>query len=161
MLKNELLQQALTKVQEGVSNREVFDKLVRAGTKVIYNQQTFSKLTEGLADSQDPVGDIAKGMVAVLHMMAQKARGTIPQDVLVQAGIALLIDALDFAEQSGLVKIGKEELTAATTQYIEALLPTVGMTPQKMGGMLEGVKQTMADPQRMAEFQASMKGGAK
>ena len=71
--------------------RSAFDKLVKAGSKVIYDQKTFAQLTQGLADSQTPVEDIAKGMVSVLNMMAHKARGTIPHDALLQAGVALLI----------------------------------------------------------------------
>lgn len=155
MIKNELLQQAAAKVQEGVQNKEAFDKLVKAGGKVIYDQKTFAQLSQGLAESQTPVEDIAKGMVAVLNMMAHRARGTIPHDALLQAGMALLIDALDFAEQAGLVKVGKEELATATTEFIEALLPSVGMTPGKLSDMLGQLEQTMADPQKVQAFKGA------
>lgn len=160
MLKNELLQQAQAKVEAGVKNRDAYDKLVKAGTKIIYDKATFDKLSQGVAQSKTPVEDVAKGLVAVLNMMVRQARGTAPKDALVQAGMALLFDALDFMEQAGLVKVDKQVLGEATKAFIESLLPTVGLNPQQLQGAFSQVQQTMADPQKMAQFKAQQ-GGAK
>lgn len=152
MLKNKLLQQAQAKIEEGVKNKDAFAKLVRAGTKIIYDKAIFDKLSEGLAQSQDVVSEVAKGLVAVLKLMAQRARGTVPPDALLQAGMALLIDALDFMEQAGLVEVDKNVLGEATQEFIEAMLPVLGLSPDKLEAALGSVKQTMADPQKMAQF---------
>lgn len=160
MLKNQLLQQALEKVQESVQDRSAFDKLVKAGTKVIYSEGTFQELAKLMRDSKDPAGDVARGMVAVLQLMAHQARGTIPHDALLQAGMALVIDALDFIEQAGLVKVDAKVLDEATQQYIEALLPSVGLTQETMDSTLDQIQQVVGDPQKMAEYKASL-GGTK
>jgi hypothetical protein len=160
VLKNELLQQAQAKIEEGVTDRASYDKLLAAGTKTIYDQATFAKLSASLAESENPVEDIAKGLVSLLHLIAQKARGTLPHDVLLQAGMALMLDALDFAEQAGLIKVDAATLDTATQEFIEAALPSVGLTAEKMAGILDGVKQTMGNPERMAAFEQSQ-GGAK
>lgn len=160
MLKNELLQRAQEQITQGVSNREVFDRLVKAGSKIIYDQKTFAQLSQGIAESETPVEDVSKGIVAVLHMMAKQARGTIPHDALMQAGMALLLDALDFMEQAGLVKVDGKTLDTATTEYIEALLPTVGLTKEALSSKLSELEQAMGDPARMAQLKASA-GGAK
>lgn len=157
MLKNQLLQQAQAKVEAGVKNRDAYDKLVSAGTKIIYDKTIFAKLSEGIAQSKSPVEDVAKGLVAVLNIMVRQARGTAPQDALAQAGMSLLIDALDFMEQAGLVTVDKKVLGEATQAFIEALLPTLGLNPQQLQSALSSVQQTMADPQKMAQFQGSMK----
>ncbi len=158
MLKNQLLQQAQGKIDEVVTDRDKYTKLVQAGSKIIYDQKTFSQLSEGIAESETPVEDVAKGLVAVLNMMAGKARGTIPHDVLLQAGMTLLLDALDFMEQAGLIQVDNEVLVTATQEFIEALLPTVGLTADKMSQVLEGIKATMGNPERMAAYQKQAQG---
>lgn len=159
MLKNELLQQALASVQESVQDKEMFDRLVKAGSKVIYSQGTFRALSRHLRGSKDPVADIARGMVGVLNLMAHRARGTIPQAALLQAGTALLLDALDFVEQAGMVKIDAETLGRATEEFVEAMLPMLGLSHAKMDQVLGQIKQVMADPQKMAAYQSSIGGG--
>jgi hypothetical protein len=155
MLHNELLQQAQAKLEEGVADRERYDKLVKAGTRVIYDQGTFAQLSKGIAESEDPVGDVTKGLSALLNILAHKARGTIPHDVFLQAGFALLLDALDFMEQAGLVKVDKSVLAQATKEFIDALMPTVGLTPEKLSAALQSVKGTLSNPQQMAAYQQS------
>jgi hypothetical protein len=159
MLKNELLQKAQAKIEELVRDRERYTKLVSAGTKTIYDKGTFAELSKAMADSQDPVADVAKGIVSVINMIAHKARGTIPHDVALQAGMALLLDALDFIEQAGMVKIDGKALDEATQAFIEAMLPSVGQTRQKLDAALSSVQGVMADPQKMEQYKASM--GAK
>ncbi len=157
MLKNQLLQQALTKIEEGVKNRDAYDRIVKAGAKVVYNKETFHQLSEGIAESETPVEDVAKGMVSVIAMMSQKAKGTIPQDALLQAGMAMMIDALDFMEQAGLIQVDKSTLDTATTEFLEALLPTVGLPAGKLGEVLSQVQTSMADPQKRAMYQGAAK----
>lgn len=161
MLKNELLQKAQAEVEGKVKpeDRAAYDKILKAGVKVIYDRATFAKLTKGLAQSKTPVEDIAKGVVGVLAMLAKKAKGTMPPTAAVCAGAALLIDALDFAEQAGLVKVDNETLAQAVTEFMEAVLPTVGLSSQRMQQVLQGVEETTRDPERMAAYQASLKGG--
>jgi hypothetical protein len=154
MLKNQMLAQALAEVEKGVSNRDAFDKLVKAGTRIIYDKKVFDGVSQQILDSENPVETLAKGMTTVLHLMMERAKGTAPADALVQAGMALVIDALDFMEQAGVLKVNEATLDDATKGYIEALLPTVGLTEQKMAEALEQVKAVTDDPQKMAAYKA-------
>ncbi len=158
MLKNQLLQQAQAKIEATAKDRARYDRLLSAGVKTIYDKATFAKLSQSIAQSESPVEDVAKGIVAILNMLAHKARGTIPHEVMIQAGMALLLDALDFVEQAGIVKIDNQALDTATQEFIEAMLPSVGLSPQKMESALSSVKGTMSDPARMAQYQTSIGG---
>ena len=160
MLKNALLQQAAANIQQGVQDKDAFERLMKAGTKTIYSKGTFRALSQQLRKSKDLVDDVAKGIVAVLGIMAHRARGTIPQGPLMQAGMMLMLDALDFLEQAGLLKVDNATLDRATEEYVEALLPAVGLSRQKMDQVLGQIKAVMADPQKMAAYKQSL-GGAK
>ncbi len=75
MLKNALLQQAQAKIEEGVTNKDVYQRLVSAGTKIIYNEATFKQLSQGIADSETPTEDIANlSLCSLLGLACQAAK---------------------------------------------------------------------------------------
>lgn len=160
MLKNPLLQKAQVEVEKAVQDRPSFDKIVKAGVRVIYDKAMFAKLSQGLRESKDVVGDIAKGVVGVLNILKQKSRGTMPPIPMLQAGMVLLFDALDFAEDAGLTQVTADVLARATQEYVETVLPTIGLSSQKLQQVLQGVQETASNPERMAMYQKSL-GGAK
>jgi hypothetical protein len=79
---------------------------------------------------------------------------------LLQAGMALVLDALDFLEQAGMVKVDDDTLGRAVEEFVEAMLPMVGLSHEKMDQVLGQIKSVMADPQKMAEYEKSL-GGTK
>ena len=153
MLKNPLLKQAQTKIESGVQDRDAYNRIVQAGTKVIYDKATFTELSKEIRQAQDPVTEIAEGMIGILGILYKQSRKTMPIPAMVMAGMSLLLDALDFAEQAGLVKIDKAELNKATTHYLNSLLPKFGLTPEKMDGMLGQLGGTIKDPAKLAQIQ--------
>ncbi len=153
MLKNPLLKEAQAKIEAGVQDRDAFSRIVQAGQKVMYDQATFAELAKGLKDAKDPVTEIAEGMIGILGILYKQSRKTMPIPPMVLAGMALLLDALDFAERAGLVKIGKAELNKATTHYLNSLLPKFGLTPEKMDGMLGQLVGTIKYPAKLAQIQ--------
>lgn len=155
-MKNQLLQQAQAAVEKTVTDKERFSRLVSAGTKTIYDKGTFEQLSQSIVDSETPVEDIARGIVSVLAILAHKARGTVPHEVMLQAGMVLVFDALDFAEQAGLIKVDEEALNTATTEFIEAMMPSLGFGSQKLGDLMGQLQQAMNDPKNAQAFVQSI-----
>ena len=153
MLKNELLQQSQAKVEEGVKDRAAYDRIVTAGLKVIYDKKMFGQLIKGLDEAEDPMQAVGEGIQGILGILYKQSRKTMPIVPMLQAGTALLLDALDFLEQSGMAKIGKDELATATGAYINGMLPKMGLTPQKMDEVLARVKGAAQDPAMAQQFQ--------
>jgi hypothetical protein len=154
MLKNPLLQQALAASEKNIKDRSAYDRIVTAGTKAIYNQETFPELIAGLEKAPDPVEAVAEGIIGVLGMLFQKSRKTMPIAPMIQAGLTLLLDAMDFLEQAGKIEVTKETVAQATSQYLEALTAKLGLDKQ-MDGMLARLQPVMQDPQRMAQYKQS------
>jgi hypothetical protein len=153
MLKNPILQQAIEGIEQGVRDREVHDKVVKAGTQVLYAKETFAKLIDNIDPDENLVDQAIGAVMLVLTGLADKARGTLTAPSMVTAGMALTLDAIDFLEQAGMLKVDNSTLDEATTKFLNQLLPKLGMTPAKMGEVLEQVKGTMADPRRMQQYQ--------
>lgn len=160
MLKNPLLQKTQDEIDKTVTDRASFDKIVRAATKTIYDKDVFDRISQGIAQSQDPVSDVAKGIVGIIGALASRAQGTMPHDVAVQAGMSLMLDALDFLEQAGLVQVDNAMLEKALNDFIEAMLPNTGLTAEKLGSALQQLAPVLGNEEQMAKFEASMKGGA-
>lgn len=161
MLKNKLLQQAAGNIQGKAKDPAMLKRLVDAGLKIIYDKNVFQKLTQELRASKDPAGDVGRGMLVVLKLMATKARGTIPPAALLQAGMVLVLDALDFLEQAGMLQVDAAALDHATQEYVEATLPALGVQPDRMQQVLGQIQQVAADPQKMAEYRQSLGGAGK
>lgn len=153
MLKNPLLKQAQAKIEAGVQDKDSFARILQAGTKVIYDKATFAELSKSIRQAQDPVTEIAEGMIGILGILYKQSRKTMPIPPMVMAGMSILLDALDFAEQAGLVKIDKAQLNKATTHYLNSLLPKFGLTPDKIDAMLGQLGGTIKDPAKMAQIQ--------
>jgi hypothetical protein len=156
MIKNPLLKKAEANVLQTVQDQDMVGRLVQAGMRVIYDQKSFQRLTGELAKSKDPVGDAARGMMLILSLLQERARGSANPEALVQAGMLLLLDALDFLEQAGMLKVDNAALDHATEEYIEAVMPALGLSPEDLGNQLQQVQQLMADPQKMAAYQQAM-----
>jgi hypothetical protein len=154
MLQNQLLAQTQTKIDETVKNQDAYRRIVKAAMRAVYDKDIFEKLTSTLSSSKDPVGEVAEGCVAVIAMLSNRAQGKMPQDAAVQAGMALLLTALDTMEQAGLIKVDNGTLERAMHEYIDAFLPAMGLSPQVLQGALKQVDGVLADEQKMAQFKA-------
>lgn len=162
-MKNPQLQQIEARIEKGLKDdveRQFFTRLVAAGKKALYDdEKTFNVLSESVAKSPDPISELAKGMTAIVNLLAKKARGTIPHPVAVMAGMSLLLDALDFAEEAGLFKLDADSIGKATQVYIDSMAPSLGLTSQKVGGALGSLDQAVNNPERMGAVE-KLVGGA-
>lgn len=147
MIKNELLQQARTLVEAGVTNQKAFAKLVKLGAKIARDKPAFEKMCQCPRKPDSVASGVAHGIVAVLEVIAAQRRRTVANDALVQAGMALLFDALDSLEQERRIEVDKAALGEATLEYIEALLHKIG--PYKVSDVLAQL-ETASDQQQAA-----------
>lgn len=139
-----------SRLKEGV--RDPFMRIVVSGMKVAMKGGPDSILAK-LKGSQDPVNDIVKGAIGVLGLLRRAAKGTMPIDAMIPAGMVLVLQALDFAERAGMLKIDKATIDQATHAYMETLLPMLGITPEKMAQYAGQVNKLTQDPEKMSQLQ--------
>jgi hypothetical protein len=156
MLKSNLLQRAEKELLNGVKDHRAFSGLVSAGRTVIDNQQIFKNIAAQLTKSDKPVRTAARSVVFVMGALSQKVKGKVPAPAFVQAGTSLLYEILDDLEQAGVVKVDEKTLAQGVGEYIESVMPIVGLTPEVLGKALATVKQTMQDQQRMEAYRSHL-----
>lgn len=158
-MQNEMIIKAEAAIDAKVSpkDKEAYDKIVLAGMKVMFEDEAMhAQLLQGLRDAQDPMQAAVEGVIGILGLLFQKSRNTMPVGPMILAGQSLMMEGLDFMEETGMIEVTPDLLAQATQSYIETLLPKLGMTPEKMKGILAQAQGVMGDPQKMAAYKQSL-----
>lgn len=155
---NPVLAAAEQKVESQVlpANRQNYMKIVVAGMHVGLDKGPDGILAS-LRNSQDPVRDAARGAVALVmilrHQTQASGRGVMPAKAMVPAAMTLMLRALDFVDQLGLVKIDNDQLVRATHVFTNAMLAAFRITPPMLQHATEQVHSLMQNPQAMQAIQ--------
>lgn len=144
-IKNPLLREAEVEVERSVGtgrNRENYLKVVVAGMRAAIGGT--KPMLANLAGRPDPVRDCAVGAVNLVLYLRSIAKGTMPPEAMIPAATTLMLQALDFADQAGIQKIGKPELARATHIFTNAILQGFGVTTKildRAAGQVQGLTQ--------------------
>lgn len=164
---NELLQKVEQAVLEKVPQDKVnaFQRIVAAGEKIMYSDQTRQMLANQLNQQGDPAEIAGEGVAKLFALMFKESRNTMPMDAGILASQVLLCEALDFLEKTGRVQITNEVIGDATQAMIAYLLQMFGVSPDKLTQMMQagadahGGQQQPAQPAPAGIVQ-SARGGA-
>lgn len=142
-----VLQAAEAKIESQLTPQTHADymRVVTAGMKLALDKGP-NGILAGLAKSQDPLGDCAKGAAGLVVVMYKQSRRTMPVKALIPAAQTLMIKALQFADRTGVIKVGSPELVQATRDLMNILLKQMGITPQMMQTAAGKVHALTKDP---------------
>lgn len=127
-----------TEIREGLrenvppSMREAYDKVVAAGMKIMFDKRTHHLLLEQMAAEGEVSDKLADGVAALMAMMLQNTKGAFPQQLIIPAGIELMLHAADFMAQSGGEAITAEDMGSAVQKFVFKLFGESGVTPDAL-----------------------------
>lgn len=152
-ISNPLLQSAENALEAKLTpeNRDDYNKVVVAGLHIALANGVNGFMAK-LAHSADPIGDAAKGAVALTLIMRKDAKGVMPMQAGIPAAYTLMLHALDFIDRTGVVPIAEPELVRATTQFSNQLFHKLGITPQMLTSATQRVHQITQDPDAMSKI---------
>jgi hypothetical protein len=158
---NELLQKTQAGIMEKADPRyaPAIKKVVEAGKKVMYSEQTramFLKQMEGGAQPEAIGAAVAK----LMGILQNQSKGTIPPEVLVKAATLLMVEGLQFLEDSGLVEVTPDFLAACTKAMGSAVLQMLGATPEQLSSLLQKGGEQPAQPEQPAPAAGIVQGAA-
>lgn len=137
-------------------NRANYQKIVVAGMKVAMDGGPNS-IIASLQKSKDPLGDCVKGALGLCVMMQKHSRGTMPVKAMIPAATTLMLHALDFADRTGLIKVGSPELVKATKMLGDLILQKSGISQQMLQTAGSKVHSLVQNPATMEKLkQASL-----
>lgn len=150
LLNNRILKAAEDKIEKGLTpqNRDNYFKIVVAGMKLALDKGP-NGLLAYLHSSKDPITDSAKGAVNLCLLMRRQSRGTMPMKAMVPAATTLMLQALDFVDKTGVMKIGNNELVKATHIFTNFLFQQLHIKPEMISHAAAQVHGIMQDPAKM------------
>lgn len=161
LMENTLLKRVEVEIERNMPEnvREDYMKIVVSGMRYAMNKGPDSILAT-LKNSKDPLGDAVKGAINIVGLLRRASKGTMPLNAMIPAAMTLLLQALDFADKTSILKVGQAEVDKATQMFMETILPLLKVTPERMRAMLDQVHSTMRDPTKMASYMGHKNGAA-
>ena len=138
MLKNPSLQKIIDALKEKLEDdqkREFFERILVGGLKIMASDADM--VDQRIQQDGDPAVGIGKGVVDLLGMIYLNSRKTMPWDVGVIAGYALVVEALDYAEEKGMVQVDQAVIDTAMQSYAETLMEKFGVTQDKVRQIMQ------------------------
>lgn len=117
------------------------ERAVHAGLMILYSPKLKADLQKKLAATTDPVTDAARGAAHMLSNLFQQSGKRIPPAVMVPAAGILAFEYLDLLAKAGKVQITPDIIDKTAIAVSDALLPAMGITPEKMQQALAQAKQ--------------------
>lgn len=107
-------------------------KVVLAGMKVMFDPKTHQLMLDELNRPAPLDQNLADGIVGLMVILFKQSNQTMPPQVVIPAGIDLLMQAVDFIEKSGIKQIDNAIIGSATTKFIQGILAKFGLDPNKV-----------------------------
>jgi hypothetical protein len=120
--------------------KNAYERIVLAGKKVMYSEQTHSIMQQQLAGPGPIAQKLGVGVSRLLVMLINESKGSLPPSVLIPAGTELVAEAADFLKKSG-QPVSDQDIGEAMSVMVEDLLKTFGMNPAKMQAALSQATQ--------------------
>lgn len=128
----------IAKVQQQVRTsipvqfRVPVQKIVMAGSKIMYAPQTHHLMVQALQSDPNPAHAVAMGVVQLTTLMWQQSKGTMPVPAIIPAAILLGCEALDFCEQAKLFTVSPDIVANCVQIIVSYLMQKMGMSPDKI-----------------------------
>jgi hypothetical protein len=112
--------------------REAYDKVVAAGMKIMFDKSTHHLMQEQMAAEGEISDKLAEGVASLMAMMLKNTKGAFPQQLIIPAGIELMLHAADFAAQGGGETVTAEDMGAAVQKFVFKLFEGTGVKPEAL-----------------------------
>ena len=116
--------------------QEAYERVVVAGMKVMFSKESHKLMLDEL-QKEGPVGQkLGMGVAGLMLLLFKESNQTIPPQVIVPAGVELLMQAADFIRNTKMEKITNADIGEAMEVMISTILQKFGVGPEEMAQML-------------------------
>lgn len=129
-------------IKEQLDGRQVkgLNAILDAGNKLLFSKDTHYDIMQGLTDDDDTqlADELGKGGISLAMVLYEKSGGTMPQELIIPAGVILLARVAEFLKQTG-HKINDEIFHDAVMMFQS------GLSQQADPEYHNKIKQAMGD----------------
>lgn len=130
------------KISEGIQIpdefKEAYERLVAAGMTVMFSEETNKSAFEMFKSQEGSTAErLGMSIAALLGMLVKEGNGSFPPQVIIPAGVELLVQAADFIRRSGIEEINNQVIGDAMDIMITKILEAGKLDVQKIAGFIE------------------------
>lgn len=117
-------------------DKESVERVVIAGQKLMFSEQTHKYMLEALQKEGDLADKLSVGMIQLVILLLQQAKGNIPPNVMLPAASILLVKACQYVEQTqggmdmGILSDANTMMIAGIHQKVKELADSKGQAPE-------------------------------
>jgi hypothetical protein len=118
--------------------KDVYDRVVLAGMKTMFSKET-NQMAMKVLQGQGPIDErLGRGIAALMGLLIKQSNNTMPPQVVIPAGIELVVAAGDYLKKGGQEKVTDDDIAGAMAEFAQIVLDQVGAgSPEKMQQMLQ------------------------
>lgn len=144
------------KVKEGIQipaeYQQAYQRVVAAGMQMMFSKESNKAAVDTLMRGQGSTAQkLGQAIAGLLGLIVKETNNTIPPQVIIPAGVELLIQAADFLRKTNLAEINNQVIGDAMDVMITSVMKAAGLDVQKVAGFIEqkAAQQGGAAPQPM------------
>jgi len=116
---------------------DAYDRVLTAAMKMMYSADNSQMMQQIIMDEQIPVANkLGEGIANLLVMMDNQGNGTIPKEIIVPVGVALMFEAADYLFEVG-IEFTENDLGDALELLIRSVLVGYGIDPAKIDDVID------------------------
>jgi hypothetical protein len=112
--------------------QEAFSRVVKAGMRVMFSEQTHDMMIEQLSQEGDLADNVGNAIAGLMLLLYQKSNKTMPGEVIIPSGVYLLAEGADFIEKVTGEKITPDVMAKAMQVMVDVLMKSFGADPNRV-----------------------------
>ena len=124
---------------------KAYDKVIKAGLQLMFDPTMREDTMQFMEESGGDPEKMAEGVSAVVLTLFKESNETLPPNLLIPAGIELLVHAVEVAKAGG-AEVSNEQLAEGMGNMVEQILIKFGATPEQMQKLLSGMDSGQSAP---------------
>ena len=125
--------------------QEAYERVVIAGMKVMFSKDTHRIMLKEMQKSGPMADRIGKGIAGLMLILFKESNQTMPPQVIIPAGIELLMQSVDFMRKTGMEKITNKDIAGGMQVFINTIFEKFGVDPAKFESMVNQYDNTAVD----------------
>ena len=125
--------------------QEAYERVVIGGRKVMFSKESHQFMLKEM-QGQGPVAQrLGQGIAGLMLLLFKESNETIPPEVIIPAGIELLMQAVDFVRETGMGEITNKDIGDALEIMMRMILEKFGMKPEQCEQVFNQFDNTNVD----------------
>lgn len=116
---------------------EAFAKVVKAGMKVMYSEETHELMLDELEKEGELSQRIGEAISDLMALLYEKSNQAMPTEIIIPVGIYLLAKGTDFLEKVTGETVTPDILSNATDSMIQSMMQRFGIDPNQFSSTMQ------------------------